>query len=79
MRTPLKTQRLLLAVIVLSALPSCMTIRIEPSDKPMVVDLNVKVDHEIRTRVTEENQDLLTMEENYRKKKSAAKKKAKEE
>jgi hypothetical protein len=61
------------------SISGCMTVRIEPSDKPMVVDLNVKVDHEIRTRVVNDNEDLLNMEENYRKKKPTSKKKGKED
>lgn len=69
----------LIAVLLGLALPGCMTVRIEPSDKPMVVDLNVKVDHEIRTRVMDDNQDFLNMEENHRKKKSPKKKAVKEE
>lgn len=70
---------LAVAVVGFGAITGCMTVRIEPSDKPMVVDLNVKVDHEIRTRVVDENQDLLNMEENYRKKKTPKKKAVKEE
>lgn len=70
---------LAVAVVGFGAITGCMTVRIEPSDKPMVVDLNVKVDHEIRTRVVDENQDLLNMEENYRKKKAPKKKAVKEE
>ncbi len=36
--------------------------KIEPSDKPLVVNLNVKIDHEIRVKIKEQNQDLLNLE-----------------
>lgn len=37
-------------------------VQIEPSDKPFVVDLNIKIDHEIRNKIEKENQDLLNLE-----------------
>lgn len=46
---------------------------IEPSDKPIIVNLNVKIDHEIRVRVREENQDLLNLEDEVLKKKTGKK------
>jgi len=46
---------------------------IEPSDKPIVVNLNVKIDHEIRVKVRDENQDLLNLEDEVLKKKPAKK------
>lgn len=42
--------------------------KIEPSDKPFVVNLNIKIDHEIRMKIKEESQDILNMEEEYLKK-----------
>lgn len=54
----------LLAAIVWLPFAACtMHVKIEPSDKPMVVDLNVKVDHEVRNKVREQNQDLINMED----------------
>ena len=38
---------------------------IEPSDKPLVVNLNVKIDHEIRVKIKEQNEDILNLEEEY--------------
>jgi len=38
-------------------------VQIEPSDKPFVVNLNVKVDHEVRHKVESQNKDLLNLEE----------------
>ena len=46
---------------------------IEPSDKPIIVNLNVKIDHEIRIKVRDENQDLLNLEEEVLKKKTGKK------
>jgi len=36
---------------------------IEPSDKPFVVNLNVKIDHEVKLQIQEKNQDLLNLED----------------
>ena len=47
--------------------------KIEPSDKPLVVNLNVKIDHEIRVKIKEQNQDILNLEEEYLKKKNKQK------
>ena len=38
-------------------------VKIEPSDKPFVVNLNVKIDHEVRLQIKEQNQDLLNLED----------------
>lgn len=38
-------------------------VQIEPSDKPFVVNLNVKIDHDIRVRVEDKNKDLLNLED----------------
>lgn len=63
---------LVAAVMLLS---SCvLRHRIEPSEKPLVIDLNVKIDHEIRVKIKDQNQDLLNLEEEVLKK---AKKKSK--
>ncbi len=60
------------------AAPGC-AIRhtIEPSDKPLVVNLNVKIDHEVKVKVEEQHQDLLNLEEEYLKSKKSKKKKGK--
>lgn len=49
-------------------------VQIEPSEKPFVVNLNVKVDHEIRHKIEKQNDDLLSLENEAAK---PAKKKAK--
>ena len=38
-------------------------VKIEPSDKPFVVNLNVKIDHEVKLQIQEKNQDLLNLED----------------
>ncbi|MEO5667066.1 MAG: YnbE family lipoprotein [Bdellovibrionota bacterium] len=52
------------SLIGLLALSACTHhIMIEPSDKPFVVNLNVKIDHEVKLEIQEKNQDLLNLEE----------------
>lgn len=64
---------LLAAVVVLTFGACVLHHRIEPSDKPLVVNLNVKIDHEIRVKIKEQNQDILNLEDEYLKKKSGTK------
>lgn len=35
------------------------TVRIEPSDKPIKIDLNVKIDQEIRVKLDKEVEELI--------------------
>lgn len=35
------------------------TLRIEPSDKPIRIDLNVKIDQEIRVKLDKDVEDLI--------------------
>ncbi|WP_417762778.1 YnbE family lipoprotein [Shewanella sp.] len=39
------------------------TVKIEPPDKPIVINLNVKIEHEIRIKVDKALDDLLTNQE----------------
>jgi hypothetical protein len=42
----------------------CVTrVKIEPSDKPFVVNLNVKIDHDIRVKIEDQNKDLINLED----------------
>ena len=66
-------QRLTLASILFAAVGCTMRHTIEPSDKPIVVNLNVKIDHEIRLKIRDENQDLLNLEDEVLKKKGTKK------
>jgi len=36
------------------------TVRIEPSDKPIRIDLNVKIDQEVRVRLDKDVEDLIS-------------------
>ncbi|MGI1946184.1 YnbE family lipoprotein [Shewanella glacialipiscicola] len=51
-----------LAVLVaLVSLQGCApTVKIEPPDKPIVINLNVKIEHEIRIKVDKELDQLLS-------------------
>lgn len=45
------------------ALISCThKVQIEPSDKPFLVNLNLKIDHEIKMKIEQDNEDLLNLE-----------------
>ena len=42
------------------ALMACSpTVKIEPSDKPIVINLNVKIDQEVRVRLDKDVEDLI--------------------
>lgn len=58
------------SLLSLAAVSCTLRHRIEPSDKPLVVNLNVKIDHEIQVKIREQNEDLLNLEEQYIEKKS---------
>lgn len=58
MTTPQKAI-LLVGCIALTA--ACTpTIRIEPSDKPITINLNVKIDQEVRIKLDKEVEDLIS-------------------
>ncbi len=53
-------QRILLAAASAAALAACTpTVRIEPSDKPIKIDLNVKIDQTVRIQLDREVEDLI--------------------
>lgn len=48
------------ALALLGLMAACApTVKIEPPDKPIVIDLNVKVEHDIRIKVDKELDTLL--------------------
>lgn len=52
--------RTLLVAVGAVALAACTpTIRIEPSDKPIKIDLNVKIDQTVRIQLDREVEDLI--------------------
>jgi predicted component of type VI protein secretion system len=38
------------------------TVKVEPPDKPITINLNVKVEHEIRVKVERDLEELITTE-----------------
>jgi hypothetical protein len=48
-----------LAVSTVSLSACTPTVRIEPSDKPIRIDLNVKIDQEVRVRLDKDVEDLI--------------------
>lgn len=55
----------LYTIAILSLFASSCThhVKIEPSDKPFIVNLNVKIDHEVKLQIEEQNEDLLNLED----------------
>ena len=50
----------LLSITVSSLMIGCSpTVKIEASDKPIVINMNIKIDHEIRIKVDRELDTLL--------------------
>ncbi|MGL6123798.1 MAG: YnbE family lipoprotein [Shewanella sp.] len=51
----------LIALLALTSLQGCApTVKIEPPDKPIVINLNVKIEHEIRIKLDKELDQLLS-------------------
>lgn len=40
-------------------LASCATVRIEPPDKPIEINLNIKLEHELRVKLDKEVEELI--------------------
>lgn len=53
----------LLASMALLTTACAPTVKIEPPDKPIVINLNVKIEHEIRIKVDKELDALLSDEQ----------------
>ncbi|MEO1252952.1 MAG: YnbE family lipoprotein [Pseudomonadota bacterium] len=49
----------LLAATGLLALAACTTVRLEGGEKPIEVNLNVKIDQEVRVKLDREIEDLI--------------------
>nr|WP_211164607.1 MULTISPECIES: YnbE family lipoprotein [Shewanella] len=48
-------------MLLLGTLQGCApTVKIEPPDKPIVINLNVKIEHEIKIKVDKELDQLLS-------------------
>ena len=56
--------KLILAVGVAFYLSGCApTVKVEPPDEPIEINLNVKIDHEIRVKVEKDIDELLSENE----------------
>ena len=49
----------LLAALVLAAAGCTPTVKVEAPDKPIVINLNVKIEHEVRVKVEKDVEQLL--------------------
>ena len=53
--------RQLLILVMGAFLMSCTpTVKVEPPDKPITINLNVKIEHEIRVKVDKELEDIFS-------------------
>ena len=50
----------LIGLVSIAALPACThTVKFEPSDKPIVININLNIQQEIRVRLDKDIEDLL--------------------
>ena len=49
----------LLSPVAALALSACTTVKLEGGDKPIEVNLNVKIDQEVRVKLDQEIEDLI--------------------
>ncbi len=60
----MKRGHVFVALAALTLAGACQpTVKIEPPDKPIVINLNIKIEHEIRIKVEKSVEDLLRTEE----------------
>ena len=57
--TPMKAIALLPALLIMSA----CTVKVAAPDKPITINLNVKIEHEVRIKVEKELDDLFKEED----------------
>lgn len=51
----------ILILIAVLVLPACNpTVRVEAPEKPITINLNVKIEHEIRVKVEKDLEDVLS-------------------
>lgn len=46
-------------VLVLLLLSGCISVKVEGPDEPIIVDLNIKVEHEVKVKVSKELDDII--------------------
>jgi hypothetical protein len=59
MMTAKQMRLAVLAPVAASALIACTTVKLEGGDKPIEVNLNVKIDQEVRVKLDREIEDLI--------------------
>lgn len=58
---PMNYRRMMLLCFMLLAVAGCSpTIKIMPPDKPITINMNVKIEHEIRVRVEKDLENVLS-------------------
>lgn len=50
----------ILAMIIVLVSGCTPTVKVEPSDKPITINLNVKIEHEIRVKVDKELDEIFS-------------------
>jgi len=55
----MKWNQIAVGVMSLMMMACSPTVKIEPSDKPIVINLNVKIDQEVRVRLDKDVEDLI--------------------
>ncbi len=59
-----KLASLIVGTAVFATVTACTpTVKIEPPDKPIVINLNVKIEHEIKIKVDKELDELISNDE----------------
>jgi len=53
----------LLALLVLFMFACSPTVKVEAPDKPIVINLNIKISHEVRVRIDKDLEELMTKDE----------------
>lgn len=62
---PGKLRAAVLLAIAAAALAACQpTVKVEAPDKPIVINLNIKIEQEVRVKVDREVEDLLKKQPN---------------
>ena len=55
----MKLKKIAVCALPLMMMACTPTVKIEPSDKPIIINLNVKIDQEIRVRLDKDVEDLI--------------------
>ncbi|MCP3672169.1 MAG: YnbE family lipoprotein [Gammaproteobacteria bacterium] len=61
-QSPILPSVLLLTITTYGIMGCSPTVKVAPSDKPITINLNVKIEHEIRVKVDKELDELISNE-----------------